>query len=162
MQVDIISIVISMIIYLNLGFSATHAFASRVPITFSLTLVVHLCLLYFMYFHAQRYASCQMLACWWHHLLHFHAQGYASCCMLACWLHQLMLQPCIRVVLPHVISLTQMGEAHCGVFHVECQHHLVCSVSPYQGEVHVPGHARLVLPASILLHASQQSDLSNE
>lgn len=60
MQVDTISIMISAIIYLNLGFSSSHNFARRIPVTFCLTLGVHLGFIYVMNFHPRMYdlSSC--------------------------------------------------------------------------------------------------------
>ena len=51
---DALSLGIAVIIYLNLGFSSGHAYASRVPITFGLTLAMLLSCLYATIFMKDR------------------------------------------------------------------------------------------------------------
>ena len=46
MQVDAVSLIICVIIYLHLGFSSGHGYAYQVPLTFGLTLAVMLTIVY--------------------------------------------------------------------------------------------------------------------
>ena len=64
MQVDAVSLIICVIIYLHLGFSSGHGYAYRVPLTFGLTLTVMLSIVYTVLYMQDRYIIAV-------HLLHF-------------------------------------------------------------------------------------------
>ena len=53
-QVDTVSLFICTVIYLHLGFSSSHGFAYRVPITFGVTLGIMLSMVYVVLYMQDR------------------------------------------------------------------------------------------------------------
>ena len=56
-QVDVFSWGNAIIVYLSLGFSSGHGYASRTPVTFAVTLGLHLACLYATIFMQDRFVA---------------------------------------------------------------------------------------------------------